>query len=104
LYWNTQGKEPVFAISDQQNPREANDHSMRDWQALGEDEHSIVANPKLRDVSYPADDFRLLPGSPAEKIGFQPFDFREAGLTTPLPRPPAQPPAFPLEKMDPEDY
>jgi len=104
LYWNPQGKEPVFAISDPQNPREANDQSMRDWQEQGEDEHSIVANPKLANVNYPADDFRLMPGSPAEKIGFQPFDFREAGLTTPLPRPPAQPPAFPLEKMDPEDY
>jgi hypothetical protein len=77
--------------------------SMAEWQALGEDVHSIVADPLFVDPSYPADDFRLRPDSPATKIGFVPFDPNQAGRTqTATIRVPPIPPAFPVLLLDPE--
>jgi hypothetical protein len=47
-------------------------------QEKGWDQGSIVEDPQFVD---PANgDFRLKPGSPAAKIGFQPFDYSKAGL------------------------
>jgi hypothetical protein len=68
---------------------------------MGEDVNSIIEDPRFANPKYPADDFSLLAGSPASKIGFVPFDPKQAGLTSPLPRPPAQPPAFPLQLLNP---
>ncbi len=104
LYWSPERKEPSFITSDPDNPRGTHSHSMSDWQKMGEDEHSINADARLADARYPADNFTVQPGSAAEKIGFTAFDPKQAGLTTALPRPPVQPPAFPLEVMDPADY
>jgi len=101
LYWNQNRSEARFATSDPENPRRANQHSLKDWQELGEDVHSLIADPRFADPNYPADDFTLLPDSPAEEVGFVPFDYKQAGLTTPLPRPSAQPPAFPLQLLNP---
>jgi hypothetical protein len=101
LYWNPNRTAATFATSDPENPRRADEHSFRDWQQLGEDVNSIIEDPRFANPRYPADDFTLLPGSPVSKIGFVPFDPRQAGLTTPLPRPPAQPPAFPLQLLKP---
>jgi hypothetical protein len=46
--------------------------SMKQWQAEGHDEHSIVADPRFVDPAK--DDYRLKPESPALKLGFQPID------------------------------
>lgn len=67
LYWNTAG--PVVF-------RDGKDIAA--WQAAGNDAGSIVADPMFEDA--PARDFTLKPGSPAGKIGFEPFDFGRAGV------------------------
>ena len=55
------------------------------WQALGEDNGSIVADPLFVDPYYPSDNFALQSGSPASEVGFVTFDVnapgREAGAT-----------------------
>ena len=67
LYWNTSGKVTVFS----------GDKSLDDWRAAGQDKHSIVADPLFVDPEN--GDFRLRPGSPAAKIGFEPWDLMAVG-------------------------
>lgn len=49
------------------------------WQALGQDNNSIVADPGFADPS--SGDFSLRAGSPIDSVGFVPFDLSQAGLT-----------------------
>jgi len=67
VFWDTTTTDPDF-----------HDQSFEDWQALGRDENSVVADPLFMDAA--AFDFRLKPDSPALKIGFKPFDVRDVGL------------------------
>ncbi len=67
LYWKTSGEPVRF-----------HDWTLQQWQALGKDEGSIVADPQFVDPEN--FDFRLRPGSPAAKIGFEQFDYSRAGL------------------------
>ena len=53
------------------------DKNFAQWQATGQDKHSVVADPLFVDPEH--GDFRLKPGSPAEKIGFEPWDFSTIG-------------------------
>ena len=48
--------------------------SLADWQELGFDRHSVVADPQF--VNPAADDYTLRPTSPAHKLGFQPAGVR----------------------------
>jgi len=52
------------------------------WQKdRGQDQHSIVADPLFENPQQ--GDFRLKSGSPAMQVGFQPFDYNQAGRQTP---------------------
>ena len=48
-----------------------------DWQDVGYDPHSLVADPLF--VNVTAWDFRLKRASPALKLGFQQWDYTQAG-------------------------
>jgi hypothetical protein len=66
LYWNTSGQPVLFGGK-----------SFAAWQAQGQDTNSLVADPLFRDAGQ--GDFRLEPGSPAERIGFEPWDLQAVG-------------------------
>lgn len=67
LYWRTGGRS--FDLAGK---------TWEEWRAGGRDEGSIIADPLF--VAPENHDFRLRPGSPAEKIGFHPIDFSQAGV------------------------
>ncbi len=95
LYWNPDN--PQFRIGP---------HTFAEWQALGQDEGTIIEDPLFVDPEN--GDFTLRPGSPAEKIGFVPFDYAQAGRTAAatqwdyaavspaFPTPPADAPSLPF--------
>ena len=66
LYWNAAG--PVDFLG----------KTLAQWQQEGRDAGSLVADPLFVDPDIY--DFRLKPGSPAEKIDFEPFDDSKAGV------------------------
>ena len=49
-----------------------------EWQKLGFDTHSLIADPLFVDAEH--DDYQLKPESPAFKLGFQPIDLTRIGL------------------------
>ncbi len=70
LLWNTKGA--IIAIEEQGKPL-----PLAQWQAMGLDAHSIVADPHFADPAR--GDFHLAPDSPAASIGFKPFEPSQAG-------------------------
>lgn len=99
LYWTPAGGEDLEFYHD----------SFADWQDLGLDRNSRVADPRFVDAAE--FDFRLRPDSPAFALGFEPIDISRIGLygdpewvasgrvehpptVLPDPAPPAQPREF----------
>jgi len=74
LYWPLGGKMDLLAEK----------WTWAEWQKEGRDAGSLVADPMFEDVSKR--DFRLKEGSPAEKIGFKPWDLSNAGVRVDGPR------------------
>ena len=68
IYWKPDGPIPDFAGK-----------SWSDWQFLGRDTDSVVADPLF--VAPEKGDWTLRPESPALKVGFVPFDWKNAGVT-----------------------
>ncbi len=95
LYWHTGGA----------NELEFYRHTFAQWQEMGLDRHSQIADPQFVDAAQ--HDFQLDERSPARALGFQPFDISQVGLygdpawagqvrhadcsCRPLPPPPAPP-------------
>jgi len=102
FYWHTGGPEQLRFYR----------RSFAEWQALGLDPHSLIADPQF--VNAAGHDFRLKPGSPAFQLGFRPFDLHRAGLygdpawanevshatCAKIPLPPPPPAPKPLELND----
>ncbi|MHB9131581.1 MAG: right-handed parallel beta-helix repeat-containing protein [Armatimonadota bacterium] len=70
LYWDVSGA-PVL------NQHDEDTLNFTDWQALGHDRHSLVADPRCADLA--ARDFTLAPDSPVWELGFLPFDLAGVG-------------------------
>ena len=66
LYWNTSGKPVLFGTN-----------NLSEWQAFGQDKNSLIADPMFVDPGH--GNFTLRPGSPAGKIGFEPWDLSAIG-------------------------
>lgn len=70
LYWSTSSQPLLFGTK-----------TLAEWQAAGKDPHCVVADPLFMDPEH--GDFRLRPGSPAAKIGFEPWDLSDIGPREP---------------------
>ncbi len=57
---------------------EVKEFSLTEWQTMGYDTDSVVADPAFVDPAH--DDYRLSPHSPALQIGFVPVQFLEIGI------------------------
>jgi hypothetical protein len=66
LYCNAAGKPVHFGK-----------RNLSQWQALGQDKNSLIADPLFVDAKK--GDFRLRPRSRAGQIGFEPWDFSAVG-------------------------
>jgi hypothetical protein len=66
LYWNASGEPVLFA-----------NRGFTEWQVAGQDVDSLIADPLFVDPEH--GDFRLKSGSPAAKIGFEPWDMSAVG-------------------------
>ncbi len=53
------------------------------WRTFGQDLESTIADPGFVDAEH--DDYRLRPDSPALALGFEPWDYDEAGATDAAP-------------------
>ncbi len=81
LYWND-GKPVLFEKK-----------SLEEWQKLGHDQNSLIADPLFVDAAQ--FNFALKPDSPAAKIGFVPFDVSTDGTLRKRQRVEDWPRAFP---------
>ena len=107
LYWNASGRPITFLTTTPTGGQ--TDFTFAQWQGLGEDVHSMNADPLFSNPGYPADDYSILQGSPAFTVGFVPFDAAQAGRTNTQFEsfssvPASLAPAFPLQLMDPNSF
>jgi hypothetical protein len=68
IYWHTAGPDALRFFR----------RSFSEWQAIGLDSHSRIADPQFVDAAK--HNFRLKQGSPAFGLGFREFDISRAGL------------------------
>ncbi len=98
------GGTPTFDTTDVSGGTKVT-YTLAQWQAIGEDVGSAIADPCFTAATYPTDDYSLCTASPAFTVGFVAFDPTQAGRTAPLLVPPPVPAGFPLQLLDPAtDY
>ncbi len=73
-----------FSAEYHQRDDHATECSLEQWQALGYDQHSLLADPMFVDAVK--SDFRVKAESPALKLGFKNFDVSEVGLLSDFPK------------------
>ena len=66
-----------FNAADGKYPIRWSTLSLADWQKMGLERHSVIADPLFVDPAN--DDYRLKPESPALELGFQPIDQTKIG-------------------------
>ena len=81
LFWDLSGQQAPLAANSRKESGGPYDWAA--WQKLGQDLHSLVADPKFKDPRN--GDFRMAKDSPALRLGFVPFDLKGVG-----PRPKAR--------------
>lgn len=69
LIFDVSGRKPVFGAKRKL--------TLAQWRKLGQDGHSVVADPLFR--NWKKRDFRLRPGSPALALGYRPPDLSDVG-------------------------
>lgn len=84
LYWSTVSdlsKESVFGgCSTRLCGIHAYNYTLEQWQRMGQDSHSVVADPGFADPHYyDSLNFTLADSSPALKLGFQQIDLSKVG-------------------------
>jgi hypothetical protein len=70
-----------FRIQWEAHPQGLERSTYAEWQAMGFDRESVVADPLFVDPSR--EDWRLRPGSPATALGFVPIPFERIGIRPP---------------------
>jgi len=81
LFFNADGSEIVpVQIGLLENKNVPKQFSFAEWQKMGFDEHSIIADPLFVDPEN--DDYRLKSDSPAFKLGFRQINIEKIGLIT----------------------
>lgn len=73
LYYDTKGA-PYFVMD---KNKKGGKYTFKQWQALGRDQHSIVADPKFKNLAER--NLALAKNSPAFKLGFKPIDLSAVG-------------------------
>ena len=75
LFWDVSGTPTLCGSAPHGLPQ--NEYDMEGWQAMGYDIHSIIADPRCRDLA--SFDFTLESDSPAWALGFKPIDLADVG-------------------------
>jgi parallel beta-helix repeat protein len=78
IFWDERERRFTSVDADNSRPRQKQrTYDFRLWQALGQDRHSIIADPLCRNPRRY--DFTLDPDSPALALGFRPIDLAKVG-------------------------
>jgi len=80
VFWNVSGKEFKSGKLEENESGEkvlTDGITMEEWQALGQDRNSIIADPRFKDLAN--FDFTLMDDSPALDLGFRPIDVSDVG-------------------------
>ena len=80
LFWDVSGRAPLSVNTTWNADAKTvvtDSFTLEQWQALGQDTHSIVADPKCKDLEH--FDFTLAEDSPALALGFKPIDMSDVG-------------------------